>query len=729
MLALVSELRRDPNGSAESAAARVVPLPRGGTYVTTSIGPVQYGLPPETIKDSMDLGLQVPQVFVVPKQLFDRRRGLSVAETEFPSYYNFFLLKRKALLVVEGDAEQRIRAIFQETLFGPKSEPLDVEFAPDFPLDARPNFAKESEFFRSVPGRKRIEVDDLIDFITIRDGEAELGPGVVVRSSAQGYELFDQGERLAIFAPQVDLPSRVSTVMAPKDPFRGPDFGVTVLGASHGFDPSGKTTGFMLWIGGRALLIDPPTDATEYLRENGVPPKLIDGVILTHCHADHDAGAFQKLLEEAQVTLYTTPHILGSFLRKYSALSGLSEDTLRRTFVFNAVRIGSPVHVRGGELWFRYRLHSIPTIGVEAYYGGQSIAISADTLYEPTRIEQMYELGVLGKARRDELITFPHHQLVLHEAGIPPLHTPVTALQALPDDAKERLLLVHIASKDVPADLTPASVGLEHTVRLDVTPPRFADAIARLDAFAMVDFLRELPLSRARALLQVSREMTLRPGEKILRQGTRGDSFYVIQNGIVSVVRDGQVLKRYTAGDYFGETALILDRPRMADVVAETVVDVLAIDRDDFLTLLRGCDTLQRLKRLARGQAEGTWELINKNSVLSKMSSAQKTQLETFFTPIALARGQRLWAHGDVPARAYLLDSAVCGVEGSDDRPFRAGAFLGDVDALMKRRPTTSSVRTLEGGRAFYLEADELVRFFNDNPGALLSFMGTRSCE
>ena len=62
-------------------------------------------------------------------------------------------------------------------------------------------------------------------------------------------------------------------------------------------------------------------------------------------HADHDAGTFQKLLEESQISLYTTPHILGSFLRKYSALSGLSEDVLRRTFSFHPIRIGAPVHV------------------------------------------------------------------------------------------------------------------------------------------------------------------------------------------------------------------------------------------------------------------------------------------------------------------------------------------------------------------------------------------------
>lgn len=37
-----------------------------------------------------------------------------------------------------------------------------------------------------------------------------------------------------------------------------PDFGITVLGASHGFDPKGSTSGFIIWIYGKGIMIDPP---------------------------------------------------------------------------------------------------------------------------------------------------------------------------------------------------------------------------------------------------------------------------------------------------------------------------------------------------------------------------------------------------------------------------------------------------------------------------------------
>lgn len=720
------------------SASAWLPLPRGGYYVRTSLGPIQIGMPPETIKDVMELELDVPIAYVLPRELFDRRRGLSVAEFEFPAYYSFFLLKRRCRLVVlSRDVERRVRAIFQESLFGPTGEPLASEFADGYPEARRPRFHAESEYFRTVPGRGRIEADDLVEFVQLESGAAEIVPGLVLEVRDDGIAVRDQGSVVATVPANVELPGREGTIEPESGPssFAMPSFGVTVLGASHGFDPSGKTTGFLLWMGGRAILVDPPTDSTEYLRARGIAPKTIDGVILTHCHADHDAGTFQKLLEEAQINLYTTPHILGSFLRKYSALSGLSEDLLRRTFSFHPVRIGAPVHVRGGELWFRYNLHSIPTVGFDAFYGNRSISISGDTLYDPARVTEMFDKGILHRSRYEDLVDFPaHHSAILHEAGIPPLHTPTAALAELPADVKQRLYLVHIAAKDVPqgVGLRAAREGLEHTIRVEPSAaPRFGDAIELLDIFAMVDFLRDLPMSRARSLLQVAHRLSLPAGERIVTQGTRGDSFYIIVSGTVQVVKDGVPLKRYRAGDYFGEIALLLDQPRSADVIAKTDVDLVALDRNDFLAALRGSEMLTRLERLVRVRDEGAWELLGQNSVLASMTSAQKTQLQTYLVPCQGKEDEVLWAAGDVPSRAYLVDDAVVTLKCPEGelKPFTSGAFVGEVDALRTGAPSPSGARVTRGGKLFAIERTDVVRFFEDNPGVYLSFLGARFVE
>ena len=39
---------------------RIIRLPKGGKIIITKIGNIQYGTPPESVKDSMSMGLEVP---------------------------------------------------------------------------------------------------------------------------------------------------------------------------------------------------------------------------------------------------------------------------------------------------------------------------------------------------------------------------------------------------------------------------------------------------------------------------------------------------------------------------------------------------------------------------------------------------------------------------------------------------------------------------------------------
>jgi hypothetical protein len=49
-----------------------------------------------------------------------------------------------------------------------------------------------------------------------------------------------------------------------------PGMGMQVLGASHGFDPGASTSGFVLWINGRGVMVDPPLNSGDLLRKAGV---------------------------------------------------------------------------------------------------------------------------------------------------------------------------------------------------------------------------------------------------------------------------------------------------------------------------------------------------------------------------------------------------------------------------------------------------------------------------
>lgn len=152
----------------ETRQLKTVKLPRGGTYVATCVGPIQIGIPPETIKDCLNAGLYVPRHYIVPPQRFNRHLGsalgINVCEFEFPAYYAFFFQRQSLNLIVDSqEVEDKIRAVFQETLFGPLAIDADADFAHDYPVEKRPELLKESGYFRKF-GDTFLEMNMLLRF-------------------------------------------------------------------------------------------------------------------------------------------------------------------------------------------------------------------------------------------------------------------------------------------------------------------------------------------------------------------------------------------------------------------------------------------------------------------------------------------------------------------------------------------------------------------------------------
>jgi NADH dehydrogenase len=79
-------------------------------------------------------------------------------------------------------------------------------------------------------------------------------------------------------------------------------------------------------------------------------------------------------------------------------------------------------------------------------------------------------------------------------------------------------------------------------------------------------------------------------GQTVCREGDRGDWLYVITDGEVEVLKQvpGQgerAVRRLSAGECFGEIALVSDLPRTATVRTVTSTNVLAVDREAFQAL------------------------------------------------------------------------------------------------------------------------------------------------
>jgi CRP-like cAMP-binding protein len=95
-------------------------------------------------------------------------------------------------------------------------------------------------------------------------------------------------------------------------------------------------------------------------------------------------------------------------------------------------------------------------------------------------------------------------------------------------------------------------------------------------------------------------------GDVILNQGERGVDFYVITEGAVDYSIDREDVGSGGPGDYFGELALINNRPRAATVTAATDVTVYGMIGLDLRALMEGNADIAARVQQVMAKRQGT---------------------------------------------------------------------------------------------------------------------------
>jgi cAMP-dependent protein kinase regulator len=92
-------------------------------------------------------------------------------------------------------------------------------------------------------------------------------------------------------------------------------------------------------------------------------------------------------------------------------------------------------------------------------------------------------------------------------------------------------------------------------------------------------------------------------GTVIINEGDAGDNFYLLESGVAQAFKRGteQSIKEYERGGYFGELALLDDKPRAASVIAKTEVKVAKLGRDGFKRLLGPVESIMRREEYDEG--------------------------------------------------------------------------------------------------------------------------------
>ena len=89
----------------------------------------------------------------------------------------------------------------------------------------------------------------------------------------------------------------------------------------------------------------------------------------------------------------------------------------------------------------------------------------------------------------------------------------------------------------------------------------------------------QLKLFKLIDLIQIEKYQN---GEKIIKEGTKGEKFYIVKSGQVEVFQKNIYLRTLNSMEYFGERSLLTNEVRSATVIAKDNVELYSLDKESF---------------------------------------------------------------------------------------------------------------------------------------------------
>jgi CRP-like cAMP-binding protein len=261
----------------------------------------------------------------------------------------------------------------------------------------------------------------------------------------------------------------------------------------------------------------------------------------------------------------------------------------------------------------------------------------------------------------------------------------------------ERSLLSESALAEAPLDEAGFRERLLNVVEEVLETPTTDDSSAAQPALAFdPGRLQSNPLLvelDERELRQLLGDLKLRihePGDIVLTEGEPGETLFLLASGQVKVfVRNPKSrnveLREFTAGDFFGEVALLSGRPRTATIVAATTCELLELDRP----------TLERLSRTHPGIVDmlEAYYLVRTQSasaVTLRGAVANDAEMQRRATDVLRAHfGETRW---DARMRLKLADVLLKSGKEQEALPI----LVGLADELARRGHTEKAVAILK---------------------------------
>lgn len=208
----------------------------------------------------------------------------------------------------------------------------------------------------------------------------------------------------------------------------------------------------------------------------------------------------------------------------------------------------------------------------------------------------------------------------------------------------------------------------------------------------------------------------VKQGTWVIRQGTVGDRFYIIDDGQfeVRIVPDGEtdesgqgghILHVYegsrsrNAHPSFGELALMYSAPRSASIVAKTDGHLWALHRSAFRhVLVQAQDHRQELKKA-----------LGEIPYFQYLDSDGINKLAAIMDEVTFGRGENITSQGVKGDKMYVIASGACYADSVvSRRNLKAGAWFGDEILNKDGAAYSSTVMAMQTCNLWQLDANVL---------------------
>jgi CRP-like cAMP-binding protein len=109
---------------------------------------------------------------------------------------------------------------------------------------------------------------------------------------------------------------------------------------------------------------------------------------------------------------------------------------------------------------------------------------------------------------------------------------------------------------------------------------------AKADLIKHVPLFSRLSRTELREVASLVDEVDVDTGKVLMREGATGHEFFVLVEGTANVRHNGAEIATVQPGDFFGELALVSNRPRSATVTATSPSRLLVLEERAFRGLM-----------------------------------------------------------------------------------------------------------------------------------------------